>query len=157
MSVVFDFNASLNDDAPLSPISLTADLMRMKECIVDDGIYILFLFLSSHLRLSFASVAFIFNASHNDSTPLFLIMFSVDLMRMGNNRCLWVFFLFLLSLLLRLSSISVLFDFNASLNDVAPLSSILFTVDLMRMEKSGLLMDISFVCCFFCLHHSNQV
>ena len=93
MSVVFDFNASLNDDAPLSPISLTADLMRMKECIVDDGIYILFLFfLSSHLRLSFASVAFIFNASHNDSTPLFLIMFSVDLMRMGNNRCLWVFF-----------------------------------------------------------------
>ena len=36
---------------------------------------------------------------------------------------------------------SVLFDFNASLNDVAPGSLILFPVDLMRMEKSRLLMD----------------
>ena len=30
---------------------------------------------------------------------------------------------------------SVVFDFNASLNDVAPLSPILFPVDLMGMEK----------------------
>ena len=43
--------------------------------------------------------------------------------------------LFLLSLLPRLSSVSVVFDFNASLNDVAPLSPILLPVDLMRMEK----------------------
>ena len=28
-----------------------------------------------------------------------------------------------------------MFDFNASLNDVAPASPILFPVDLMRMEK----------------------
>ena len=28
-----------------------------------------------------------------------------------------------------------MFDFNASLNDAAPLSPILFPVDLMRMEK----------------------
>ena len=28
------------------------------------------------------------------------------------------------------------FDFNASLNDAAPVSSILLSVDLMRMEKS---------------------
>ena len=28
-----------------------------------------------------------------------------------------------------------MFDFNASLNDVAPVSPILFPVDLMRMEK----------------------
>ena len=44
---------------------------------------------------------------------------------------------------------SVVFDFNASLNDVAPVSPILFPVDLMKMEKSGLLMDsicvVSFV------------
>ena len=44
---------------------------------------------------------------------------------------------------------SVVFDFNASLNDVAPVSPIWLSVDLMRMEKSGLLMDsicvISFV------------
>ena len=35
-----------------------------------------------------------------------------------------------------------MFDFNASLNDVAPLSPILFPVDLIRVEKSGLLTDI---------------
>ena len=33
------------------------------------------------------------------------------------------------------SSVSALFDFNASLNDVVPLSPMLFPVDLMRMEK----------------------
>ena len=42
---------------------------------------------------------------------------------------------------LRLSFVSVVFDFNASLNDVAPVLPILFTDNLMRMEKSGLLMD----------------
>ena len=30
-SVVFDFNASLNDVAPVSPMLLTVDLIRMKE------------------------------------------------------------------------------------------------------------------------------
>ena len=35
MSVVFDFNASLNDAAPLSPMSLSVDLMDMEERIVD--------------------------------------------------------------------------------------------------------------------------
>ena len=43
---------------------------------------------------------------------------------------------------------SVVFDFNASLNDVAPVSPTLFTVDVMRMEKNDLLMDI-FLCVFF--------
>ena len=36
---------------------------------------------------------------------------------------------------------SVVFDFNASLNDVVPVSPMLLSVDLTRMEKSGLLMD----------------
>ena len=36
---------------------------------------------------------------------------------------------------------SVVFDFNDSLNDVAPVSPILFSVDVMRKEKSELLMD----------------
>ena len=43
--------------------------------------------------------------------------------------------LFLLSSHLRLSFVSVVFDFNASLNDVAPVSPILFSIDLMLMEK----------------------
>ena len=35
----------------------------------------------------------------------------------------------------RSSAASVVFDFNASLNDVAPVSPILFSVDLLRMER----------------------
>ncbi len=35
MSVVFDFNASPNDVAPLSPMSLSVDLMDTEERIVD--------------------------------------------------------------------------------------------------------------------------
>ena len=42
-----------------------------------------------------------------------------------------------------------MFDFNASLNDAAPVFPILFTVDLMRMEKGGLLMDV--ICVLFLL------
>ena len=34
MSVVFDFNASLNDVAPASPIPFPVDTMRMNEWIV---------------------------------------------------------------------------------------------------------------------------
>ena len=50
-SVVFDFNASLIDVAPVSPILFTVDLMRMKEWIVDGCHYVLFL-LSSLSRKS---------------------------------------------------------------------------------------------------------
>ena len=42
--------------------------------------------------------------------------------------------LFLLFSQLKLSSMSVAFDFSASLNDVAPVPPILFPVDIMRME-----------------------
>ena len=48
------------------------------------------------------------------------------------------FVLFVLCLPSRSSFVSVVFDFKASLNDVAPVSPILFPVDLMRMEKSVL-------------------
>ena len=41
----------------------------------------------------------------------------------------------LLSSQSRLSSASVVFDFNDSLNDVAPVSPILLSVDVMRMEE----------------------
>ena len=52
---------------------------------------------------------------------------------------------FLLSSPLRLSFVSVVFDFNASLNDVAPASLMLLPVGMVRMEKSELLMDV-FLC-----------
>ena len=63
---------------------------------------------------------------------------------------------FLLSLRQRLSAMSVVFDFNDSLNDVAPVSPILLSVDEKRNEKSGLLMD-SYMFSFFCLHHPDRV
>ena len=57
--------------------------------------------------------------------------------------------LFLLRSLFRKSTVSVVFDFNASLNDVAPLSPMSLPVDLMRMKKSGLLMGV--ICVLFLL------
>ena len=50
---------------------------------------------------------------------------------------------------LRLSSVSVVFDFSASLNDVAPVSPMLFPVFVKRNEKSELLMDVFCVSSFF--------
>ena len=41
-----------------------------------------------------------------------------------------------------LSLVSAVFNFSASLNDVAPVSPTLFTVDMKRNEKSELLMDV---------------
>ena len=42
---------------------------------------------------------------------------------------------FLLSSLLRLSFVSVVFDFNASLNDAAPVSSMLLPVEMKGKVK----------------------
>ena len=47
---------------------------------------------------------------------------------------------------------SVVFDFNASLNDIAPVSPTLFSVEVDRNEKSDLLMDVFCVSSFFCHH-----
>ena len=60
--------------------------------------------------------------------------------------------LFLLYSPPRLSFVSVVFDFNASLNDFAPLSPILFTDDFMKKEW---IVDGCHLCCFFCLHISD--
>ena len=50
-----------------------------------------------------------------------------------------------------------MFDFNDLLNDVAPVSPILFPVDVKRMKKSDLLMDVFGVSSFFRLHNPDQV
>ena len=52
---------------------------------------------------------------------------------------------------------SVVFDFSASLNDVAPLSPMSSPVDEKRKEKSELLMDVFGVSSFFCLHYPDRV
>ena len=64
------------------------------------------------------------------------------------------FVLLLLSSQLKSSFVSVVFDFNASLNDVAPLSPIQLTVYLMKIEKSGLLMDA--ICVLFLLSSPSR-
>ena len=51
---------------------------------------------------------------------------------------------------------SVVFDFNDSLNDDAPVSPMEFPV-VKRKEKSELLMDVFCVFSFFCLHHLDRV
>ena len=48
-----------------------------------------------------------------------------------------------------------MFDFNASLNDVAPVAPMLLPDDVMRMEKSELLMDFFCVSSFFSLHQPD--
>ena len=102
-----------------------------------DTICMLFL-LCSQLRLSSVSVVFDFNASINDFIPDSPMLLPVDLMRMKKSVLLMdvICVLFLLHSPLRSSSVSVVFDFNASLSDVIPASPMLFTVDFMRMEKS---------------------
>ena len=52
---------------------------------------------------------------------------------------------------------SAVFDFNASLNDVAPVSIMLLPVYVERKEKSYLLMDFFCVFSSFCLHNSDRV
>ena len=64
---------------------------------------------------------------------------------------------FLLSSLHRSSSVSVVFDFSDSLNDVASVSPMMLSVDENRNDNSYLLMYVLYVSSFFCLHHSNQV
>ena len=63
---------------------------------------------------------------------------------------------FLLSSQLRSRSVSVVFDFNDSLNDVAPASLILLSVNMKRKEKSDLLVDVFCVSSFFCLHNLDR-
>ena len=91
------------------------------------------------------SVMFDFNASLNDVAPASPILFPVVLMRMEKSELLMdaIYVLFLLHLHLRSSFVSVVFDFNASLIDAAPVSPISLPVDLMRMEKSGLFTNIT--------------
>ena len=94
-------------------------------------------FLCSHCSSSFTSAEFNFNASLNDVAPVSPISLPVDLMKMKKSELLMdaICVLFLLCLPHRLSSVSVVFDFNASLNDAAPVSPMLLTVDLMRMKR----------------------
>ena len=50
---------------------------------------------------------------------------------------------------------SVVFDFSASLNDAAPVSQMLQSVNVMKNEKNGLLIDVICVSSSFCINSSD--
>ena len=78
VSVVFDFNDSLNDVAPVSPMLLPDDEKRKeKNELLMDSICVLFLLFSPH-RLSTVSGAFDFNDSFNDVAPVSPMLLAVD-------------------------------------------------------------------------------
>ena len=88
VSVVFDFSASLNDAAPVSPILFTVDLMKAeKSGLLMDAICVLFL-LCQRSRSSSVSDEFDFNASLSDVTPLSPMLLSVVFMRMEKSGLL---------------------------------------------------------------------
>ena len=95
------------------------------------------------------SAVFDFNASLNDSAPASPESLSVVKRKEPSELLMGVFCVpFFLSSLHKLSAVSVVFDFNASLNDVAPASPNLFSVDWKRKGKSELLMDVFCVSSF---------
>ena len=122
-----------------------------------DTICMLFL-LCSQLRLSSVSVVFDLNTSLSDVVPLSPMLLPADLIIMKKSELLVdaICVSFILSSPLILSSVSVVFDFNASLNDFIPDSPMLLPVDLMRIESYSQI-DIVFVCCIFlCVHDSDR-
>ena len=79
-SAVFDFNASLNDVAPISKMQFTVYCIEQRSGLVMDVICVLFLLHPQH-RSSFVSVLFILNASLNDVASVLSILLTIDLMR----------------------------------------------------------------------------
>ena len=76
MSVVFDFNDSLNDVAPFPNILFTVD--KREESISDGILLCVFFLLSSLVKLSFVSAVFVFNNSPNDVAPRYPMLLPVD-------------------------------------------------------------------------------
>ena len=78
VSAVFDFNDSLNDITPTSPILLSVHAKRkIKKRIVDGCHLYVFFLLPLPLRMSSVNVVFDFSDSLNDAAPLSPIQLSV--------------------------------------------------------------------------------
>ena len=84
MSVVFDFNASLNDVAPASPILLPVESKRKEKSELLILVICVFFLLYSLPRFSSVSVVFDFSASLNDVAPVSPMSFTVDVMTIAN-------------------------------------------------------------------------
>ena len=95
MIVLFDFNASLNDVAPLSPILFPVDLMGMEKEWIADGYHLCCFFYLLLLKLSCVSVVFVFNSSLNDvafvsSIPLSVESIQHKTVKIHFSRCIHV-------------------------------------------------------------------
>ena len=114
------------------------------------------LILYSPVRLSSVSVVFDFNISLNDVAPVSPMPLP-DIVKRKENGKLWMDVFCVSSFFLysphRLSAVSVLFDFNASLNDVAPVPSIPLPVGV-RERKKVFVVDV-FCVSFFCLYPTD--
>ena len=86
-------------------------------------------------RSSVTSAVLVFNDSLNNVTPVSPILLSVGVKKKGKNDADGCHLSFILSPQYRLSFVSVVFDFNASLNDATPVSPILFPVDVMNKKE----------------------
>ena len=82
LSVVFNFNASLNDVAPEFPMLLSVVVMiKEKSDLLMDVFFVSFFLLSRQLRSSAVSVVFEFSASLSDAAPVSPMSLSVDMER----------------------------------------------------------------------------
>ena len=113
--------------------------------------------LCSPLILSFVSVVFDFNAPLNDVAPVSPILLPVCFNENGKCGMLMdaIVCCFFLSLPHRLSFVSVVFDFNASPNDFAPVSPMLLPVCFNENGKCGMLMDV--ICVLFLFVFTTQI
>ena len=104
------------------------------------------------------SAEFDFSASLKNVAPVSSMEFAVYLMRIEKSGLLMdiICVLFHLSSQLRSSSVSVVFVFNASLNDNAPVSPMLFPVDLMRMKKECIVYGCHLCVVSFCVNSSDR-
>ena len=138
VSVVFDFNDSLNDVVPVSPIPLPIDEEKWKEWIVDECLLCVFFLLPSHLRFRTVSVVFVLSDSLNDIVPVSPMSLPVYVMINEEewivDGCILCVF-FLLPSRVRSSAVIVVFDFNDSLSDVVPVSPMSLPIDVKRNEE----------------------
>ena len=159
VSVVFAFSASLNDFAPLSPMLLAVDVMRMKKgwIVYKCNLRVCELFYLHHSDRVLRALCLI-SMRHPMLSLLFLRFYCLLIYEIGK-ECLsmgTICVLFLLFSHPRLSWVRIVFDFNASISDSISVSSILLPVDLLRMDNNVLLMVSICVELFYCPHMLNR-
>ena len=131
MSVAFDFNASLNDVTPASPMS--SPVGTKKKWFVDGRLLCVIFCIYMPDRVQW--LLCLFSMIH--SMMLFPYIQLCSLLKKENVRvfCWLLPFACLVCSQLKSTLMSVAFDFNDSLNDVTPVSLIVLPVDDVSMWK----------------------